>query len=615
MNKTKFLSNESVVSIVYRSAKANYYQSPNVFKNALGMSMNMLNANNFTIENCREFALLIGSNECELYFRSTHFYSSIDILQLLRTRIKYCPYCIREILHHQWQWSFTPITICLTHKKSLIDKCHCCSSYISINSLFKGNCPKCGSQFEDAKSNDINTNSYQYKSQRDLFKRLKGQEVSLLQDFSMDEYIKLAKKVLFLFEDQNSFIAPHCEIIHSFTRKGKENYYSNDNLQLALANVYWMFSNFPNNFYKVLDGFEQIHYSIRKRRMSQFKQGIKGEKMLFIKEALEHYFNLQIESGNTSKNISVYNQGAAMRKSERFLTKKEVRKEYGVGIKQLERMVDDTLITPKIIKRGKAVQYLFNKNDLLLMKEMISQEKSKLINIQQASSRLGISVKSIHTLINEGLLMVTTVPWAKGGFVSKKDVVQLLVGNNVIYGSEISNELINYSRLLDKFATSGVSVTKIFVYIKEGKLRPRTNTQNPKLPDYYFHIKEIQQLLTDLKTQNQKHFGYNFNDVQEILKIGSKTLHKLIDLQLLIPSKKIITGNGRKFYWFPKETIDNFQEQFLTPVQAEHELRIPQNRVRRWVQQGKVNNLLDGISRKMWINRNELVMFHLKENN
>lgn len=612
MNKTKFLSNESVVSIVYRSAKANYYQSPNVFKNALGMSLNMINANNFTIVNCRELALLIGSNERELYFRSTHFYTSIELLQLLRTRIKYCPYCIREILHHQWQWSFTPITICLMHKKSLIDKCHYCSSYISINSLFKGNCPKCGSQFEDVKLNDINKNSYQYKSQRDLFKRLKGQEVSLLQDFSMDEYIKLAKKVLFLFEDQNSFIAPHCEIIHSFTRKGKENYYSNDKLQLALANVYWMFSNFPNNFYKVLDGFEQIHYSIRKRRMTQFKQGIQGEKMLFIKDALEHYFNLQTESGNTSKNISFYNQWAAMRKSERYLTKKEVRKKYRVGLKQLERMVDDTLITPKIIKRGEAVQYLFNKNDLLLMKEKISQEKSKLINIKQASNRLGISVKSIHTLINEGLLMVTTVPWAKGGFVSKKDLVQLLMEETVTYENNFSDEWINYSRLLDKFATSGISAVKIFRYMKEGKLRPRANSHNPKLTDYYFHVNEIHQLLSDLKIQNQEHHGYNFNVVLEKLEIGSKTLHKLIACQLLNPSKIIITENGRKFYWFPKETIDSFQEQFLTPVQAEHELNIPQNQVRRWVQQGKVNNLLDGISRKMWINRNELVMFHLK---
>lgn len=70
----------------------------------------------------------------------------------------------------------------------------------------------------------------------------------------------------------------------------------------ALANIYCIHSNYPQNFYIVLDEFFNLPYGVRRRRKREFEKilAVYGERFECIKH---HYFCYQdqlINIGNVS---------------------------------------------------------------------------------------------------------------------------------------------------------------------------------------------------------------------------------------------------------------------------------------------------------------------------
>ena len=61
----------------------------------------------------------------------------------LKSSIQFCPECIREEHYERTYWSLRAITLCLTHKCSLIEQCPGCHARISQQDLYIGECSKC----------------------------------------------------------------------------------------------------------------------------------------------------------------------------------------------------------------------------------------------------------------------------------------------------------------------------------------------------------------------------------------------------------------------------------------------------------------------------------------
>jgi hypothetical protein len=510
LKSTKLLQDESLVSLIYRLAKINYYDSPAVFKNVLDVKKRKINGNDFSYEDTKKVSDLINGDVNDLYKRSIDYHRTndreIDELLFLRSRVKFCPFCIKDEPYHKWVWNINPIAICLNHSILLIDKCENCNKNISLRSLMKKTCLSCGFEFVNTKTESIETKSFLFLSQMDLYNRLIGGDVDILPYMPFHEYIYLAKKILFLFEDQKSFIPPTNETINSFTRKSGD-FFDNKKSLIAFANVFWMFKNFPVNFFKVLDGFEKIDYSLRKRRKKQFEEILLKEKFLFLKEAYIKYKDQQIIEGNTSSNIAAYDKEGALKKKERFYTKKDVLKVLGIPRGQLDNLIRNRKLKPKEVHRGKRVHFLFERADILKIAHELKEQQDDLITRMEAAKIMGIHCERIKNLIDANLLNLKTSPLVNGTFLSKQEVKDLINSRNLIYKECQSSEWINFSKVFDKYATSGVSIQKLLLFIREGKLNPITTKKNPKLTDFFFHENEIKKILHEIKMKARNQEG------------------------------------------------------------------------------------------------------------
>jgi len=610
LRKTKCLPDESLASFIYRLAEVNYYNSPRIFKEALKVTEDQINGNNFSYENVRKVSNLVNGNVNDLYKRSIVNYftndNTINQLLFLRSRVKFCVHCIKAEPYHKWIWNINPIAICLNHSILLTDKCQSCNKKISFKSLMKKTCLSCGFEFINTKPILINPESFLYRSQKDLYSRLKEDEVDILPSLSFYEYIWLSKKVLFLFEDQKSFVHPTDETIHSFTRKSN-GFFDNKKLLLALSNVYWMFNNFPDNFYQVLDNFEKVDYTIRKRRKKQFESILMEKKLLFMKQEYEKYKNLQILEGNTSANIAAYDKEGALKKKERFYTKKDVIRELGLKREQLENLICNGELKPKKVQRGKKVHYLFKKSSVLKITNELKNQQNDLITRVEAAEILGISYGRIQDLIDGNLLKLIRHPLEKGTFLSLKEVKDLINPSNVLYKESQSSDEISFLKVLDKYVTSGLSIQRIIYFMKNRKLTPTSNKKNPKLPDLFFYQKDIQNILHELKLQAQNEKGYSLQDVAKIMNMSERTIHKMIKHQLIQPKDVFVSRRGRILYRFSKETVEKFRETYLSTKEIEHEFQIPKSKIQNLVYRRKLKNYLSGVCSKILIRRKDIV--------
>ncbi|MBM7620164.1 putative metalloprotease [Bacillus tianshenii] len=606
LKKIEILPNESITSILYRLAEANYYQGPKIIADFLHMNMYTIDSNNFSRKQCEKILSFINKTPADLYARSTVCHTKDNDLLVMRSRVKFCPACIKDTPHHQWLWNFTVVNICLKHSIILVDKCPKCFEKISVKALLKRTCRKCSFPFNNTSPKNIKEDSLLYKSQNDMYNRIFHKPIEILSELSLEKYIQFAKEILVIFEDQNSFTASTETKVHSFRKVKGGNYFNNEDLAHALCNVYWLLTDINENLPKVLNGFEKLNYSKRKRRMLQFKKLLQSNEGSYLQNAYNTFRQQQIEEGNTSRNVASYDKKSALKIKDKYYVKRELPKVLNISLEKLNDLIQKKLLEPKKVSRGKAVHYLFNKHEVEHLMKQIKTEKEDAIGYYEAKDMLGVSFESVKELVKKEILTEKEYVWRSEKCLSRTEIKAILCNvGNVTFDINLS-EYISLKDVLDKYKTSGISIPLLLQSIRNNKLRPRTNVTNANITNFFFRISEIKSVLEAIKRKNQNQKGYHFIDITKMMNISDRTLHKLIECKLLEQPEKTISPKGRTLYWFPKKVVDDFCSTYITVREAEKEYGIPQGRVRKLVYQGHVRNYLEGVCRKMLLNRNEL---------
>jgi AraC-like DNA-binding protein len=435
------------------------------------------------------------------------------------------------------------------------------------------------------------------KSQKELTELLLGIRKSFLGLDEINDLLIVLSGFAQLFHGLNSFTqfnAPQYKM--EYTNKIPFNQEGVVNL---IADLYWMFEDFDNRFPLLLRATlqQEANRETRKRRKN-FENIITSSSNLdFIYKAyknyrLEHY----IRDMNVPKNIKSFDNQAAVFIEKNYLTMTQVKKQFGIGDSELAYLMSKSTFKECYFNNGRATYFTINKTVEFL--QVFSKEKFDKVTAMVAATLLGIHVDRVFDLLKDGVLEYS--PYLEGNkTLSKKQINQLLFSLNAV---EITNveDKITITRCLEKYNTSGLSISKIISFIKTNQLFAYTQKVPYKLCDLFFEATEIAKILKEHRIFSK---GLNLNQVSQELECSERTVLKYVNAGLL--SKPMVEKiHNRKFvYHFEIKVIEAFKATFRSVEQIQKEYNVSESLVRNAIYRGVIKNYLSGICRKTLVNK------------
>lgn len=593
INRIKILDGESLASYLYRLAGENYYDSPLVFLDVLGVSEREMNQNLF---NEHAFAQIteLSSVSKELLYRMT-INSFLDQWSptfldgiLLKSKIKYCPSCINDEKHHQLIWMLRPVTVCLKHDLLLVDRCGSCGSEISMANLMENKCNQCGSLFDASVTQSIKTYPYLKRSQQEIQNWIYGSGKDLL-NHSFKEYIQLANRSFHLLEGLYSFVEPRNHLIQVFPNQKKVGL-NNLHTAVALANVYWMYQH-PDNFHAVLRVFQSKHHDIRYMQKKEFENLFRTEKFNIIQQWYEQFWLEQIKIGSIRKNFSVFKENYTMLEQRTSVSKEEVKNKWRITSQRLSRLQNNGSVKMIVVRNGKYKRYMINKDSIIRVK----LEEQKFISRIDAAKLLGIHVNTFRKLTDMKIVSPKMTP--SGVLqIEVSDVERLL---EQCRGKYVHNPRgISLYDATQRYRSYGLNLAKLIGWIQSGKVQTVTNHKHGMLSNIFIPEQELDHLLRAIKDERKGRKGYYLEEVMRMLGVGEATIHKMIHRGILVPDCVMSHESGRGSYSFDKTRIDTFHGQHIRLAQASALYNVPRHRLHQWLEKGMLKNYSQGITRR-----------------
>jgi hypothetical protein len=502
------LEGESLSSYLYRLLKANYHETISCFVTDLNSSYKRINNNEFDQSAIHKLSGLSGINTVELFTRTLNYYEkyfneSVYNLVLMKAgRVKYCPLCIKPKVHHKLLWSFHPVTVCLYHGNLLIDKCHNCKQRILMNDLMHRRCRKCDFDFTKASVRQVDKGSILYQSQINVYDRLlnnEGVAENPTDRLSLTDYFTLVDASFYLLEGLHSFIEPKNEVMRVFANQ-KHGGHDNYNFSIAYMNVFWMYQDFPNNFYSVLESFYNKHKDVRNYQKVQFEKLFINERFPWVKDSYEQYWMNQINAGKITSDFSVFKRDKSLLKNQKSMFKKEIRNRWGLDHNQINMLLEDECINSSVIYLGKNKRYVFDREEI----EHLIKDKDYYISQQQALLLLGISKPALLRLFEAGYLQLKTAPLVKRKMIDRRDIESLLKRYE---GQRIESEdieRIGLKKCFHNYSCNGLGIVELLKFIDHDQLRPYKESEQDNFSGLYFDKKELLKCVERLKEVKRK---------------------------------------------------------------------------------------------------------------
>lgn len=557
--KTDLNDQESLASYLYRISRENYYPSISFIAQDLDMTVPRLNNNLFSAKQL-EIISQRTRKPIELlqHFSADYFIqrlgTEITGKFLLKNRVKYCISCFQENCYHKLSWTCLPLNICTRHNLVLIEKCLHCHSYISLTSLMTNVCARCGEKYTSGVFKGDSLDNYSTQIQLILHNCLFSEDnVSTPFTCSVNDFFCLMSSTYYILEGMNSYLGDG-ERIRGFHNKNEGNRNGASQMH-AFNNAFWVYQDFPRNFFKVLNDFIATKKPpIMYEQKGQFEKIFQIESFAEITEAYKSFWVDKIDQGVIRRDFSIFKKDPETLKQRKFISKDEIRTTVGMSYEKLEQLSAHDELHMKVESKGKKARYLVEKSSF----ESVLEEKKYLITKREASLMLGIQRDSIPKLISAGLLKTYRKNTSHFEQLSHDEVKKLMddcrgrVVKGEINGLKMHEALITYS-------VNGLSIVRIIQFTKQGILHPKSRIENGTLADNVYQVFELERCVNMIRKEQSELNGYYLSDVLRILKIGEKKAWSMINQGKLVPERIITLKDGRHRYLFDREQIEQLK--------------------------------------------------------
>nr|WP_285845940.1 TniQ family protein [Metabacillus idriensis] len=558
---------ESLSSYLLRLSMENFHKSPANFRDYLDLTYHELMNNDISMKSVEKIASLSQKSPEDLYRRSSHYHcnegGAKTSKQLInKSNIKFCPLCIEKNLYHKWPWCFNFINVCLEHSILMSNCCLNCHSPVTLNCVMSNSCRKCEMPISQGKPFFIKVDSLIYKSQsyfqdRLISKALQGNE--WLNRISLS--------------DLNELVLVTVKILKGLPRF--HDYPTNPNglntdtplyeQTLALANVYWMFDEFPKNFYAVFDVFlaKVPNDKKKQRRVKAFEQLVSKKELIPLHT---HYLHCK-----------------------KRINKKYIMEQEGVTNYQLGLLLNKGVYKPK----GNNKEYSLTRTEHSSLIKMKNASK-KYMSKKQASLLLGMNHMLLKKCLEEGILSEHHLPNYKSTFIKKAEADRLM-GNLTFEVIQDVKEKMPFSCLLEMYKSRyGIGLAMKALFNNEGKVY--SCVLAPKLTDLYFDHRSIE----------MDFLFIGANEVKKILKMEYDTVGKLVSSHLLCPIKIVSLKSGKQAMVFRYKDILHFKSEYMSVRRAADELKIDESIIRCLLKRNEIKDYFKGTINRVAVKRSEL---------
>lgn len=541
---------ESLTGFLIRICIENGYPSLNSIRNRLFTStIYQAQSNLFRDSDIHLISEFCGKNYDNLkkhgldYWNKKLVNKSLD-KYVLKNKVKYCPICIKENNYHQFKWGYNFVCICLTHQCQLIDTCQQCNTRISMEALYSNRCTKCNAIFSDVKSNCIDHISNIYVSQQVLQQIFTRNSILLNDtvDINIKDFLMLAESSFHILEGLKSFTGDS-EFIRVFNKKNVN--YNNDIYLTMYSNLWWMYQDFPNNFYRILEKY------LSKKRSQRFIQKEQFEKILdnfqWLKEAYIQFWINQLDKGKIRSDFSLFNREKNILEMQTMIGLEEARKVSGISRERLLELIASGLL----VADSNGDKVLISRTSLIEYRT----EMNSYIGKNTAAKLLGIQKNGLQGIIDSGLLKQFDTLYYCYKVLLKSEVEDLRIKCCGEIVKVIPKGMLSFHEVLIKYSVTGLSISDIVKFIFEKKLNTLSLSVDGYMKDCFINRNELEKCIDDLKRLRIETEGYYLTEVIQILKIGEKKAHKLMEAGILVPEKIITWKDGRKRYLFSREKV------------------------------------------------------------
>ncbi|PWW30565.1 TniQ protein [Cytobacillus oceanisediminis] len=607
INRPLMCKGECLSSYLFRLSNANFYGGPFPLLTELQIDWSNYEVNRFDFESCVRVSEKCDISADKLYQASNLSFEasvgdSAKKMLLLRRNIKYCPSCIKDETYFKSLWFFNACTVCLDHRTNLVQNCENCGDLITLKNFLKGFCKTCKFEFDKAKGILVAPDCLLYLSQIEIQSILSGGRGVVFQGLSIKDIFEFFKANLNILEDLQSHVSDNKNCVITNQKK----YYSNKNFGEVLANIFWMYSNFPSNFFIALDEFFELPFEKRRRRKKEFEKILEKEKCQFIKDAYKDFQNRQIQKGNVPKNIACFDIKTCNQVNRRYVTKKEIKEQFGLSRLEVDFLCENL---PKKYSQKSSSFHRYKISVISKAVEELKHKKNAIVTKREAAYLLGTNVDNILPLVKEGILK--EIPFMTRNFICKKSlkILQSLFEPNL---KEEGNKYISLQRVFDKYATSGISLLSILHSLNQKKINSYANKGGAKLNELYFLEAEIEQLLIEKKEQLKYTVGLNLKEAATNLEMSENTVRILIDNQMLKAEEILKSSYHNKKVIIEEKEVAKFKEKYLTTKQAYKLYQKSPAYFRNLIYKRKLKNHLHGKCKKVLLLKDEVESFFQK---
>jgi len=276
-----------------------------------------------------------------------------------------------------------------------------------------------------------------------------------------------------------------------------------------------------------------------------------------------------------------------------LLTQREAARRLHVGERALKRFLElERLRTPPLpLPDSAASLRQWRLIEAESVEEMQHTLKSEL-TLDQAATACGITEEAVVALVKAGLLPATRGPaldhasvWA---FTEQgiREALTNLIGHLPVCAAEAAqkNDLLALTQALRVVSGAGIQLPFLLEAVQTGQLACLRLTDEVTLSVLRFERSKLLEYLEERRPPEREDL-FSIQEVRRTLHCSATTLRRWDSGKLLVPCQEGMIGNKRS-WWYRRQDVMTFAERYITVPEAASLLGCTDLTIQRWTRAG-----------------------------
>jgi TniQ len=556
LNKVIPKPNESLYSIFYRVARANYFEHLGSMLRHIATDIYVTNCNYIDEKLVKASILLeLGSMsniEVEKYIlnkynhllvNSVNFptetsanFQSHRVYQKYDT--KFCPLCIQEDFYHRLEWDISLVTMCHKHQVKLIDSCPNCKGKILLNRFMRNEC-KCGFNFLQTKKYMIEENELVRKAQNAIYQYLMGKQS---QEFEGEEFLA---KDYFFFLFQFCFMMDNKETEKFPSFKGicldkRINFLCLNsekrdvNMMRFITSLAHFLTVKPdkylNEILRVWVETKDISVNSYRSDYKYLKDILNHEKGLLYQTAYDNYL---LEQKNVYVNGNSLFKGNLQDK--KYITRLEAFKMIKTEWKTLQNLCNYGLLTLHKTKKRDREIHLIEKDSV----ENYLKMKRESMTLNQVTNYLGVNFRIVTELVERGYLKALHGPKKDGypiWYFKREEVEEFLnrfMKKSIKELDKIDSQWICFEKANYLLRAYDINTLDLIELLLEGVFRFAILKDKRNIKGILVFEEDLNQYIDSKKLEIIEQYGFRVKQLSKIFRVGEIKIRRWIQEGML----------------------------------------------------------------------------------